>query len=148
MNIIDLNDHEKAILRKRWGVDGEEAAEKAGRYIIFFPTNKDETHMFGDITLYGQVPSIGDKISFKNMAYKDALPAYNHAHTFYQWYVKDVYWSVNVQTSEKDQLLFDHTVSAQVMVDYYRWTYWWWNFRLKYYYDPKRAIKKWLQKFI
>jgi hypothetical protein len=53
MNIIDLNDHEKAILRKRWGVDGEEAAEKAGRYIIFFPTNKDETHMFGDITANG-----------------------------------------------------------------------------------------------
>ena len=150
MNLAEMNlsEDEKALLRKRWGMDEneEKVINETPRYTVFFPEDKDGNKMYGEINLRGQVPSVGDRISFRNMGYRDALPEYNHQADCRQWHVKQVYWCVNVQTSAKDQLLHDHTVRADVIVDFDRWGYWWQELMIKFYYSPKRKIKDYFRK--
>jgi hypothetical protein len=146
---MNLNEHEKAILRKRWGLNADgttndsEPEYKGQSYTIFFPY-KQESREFEPITVKGQVPSIGDRMTFRSLTHIN-MPGFDHKNDFRKWYVKEVYWSYNVQSTPKDQLLYDHTCRADVIVDYNRWGYWWWNLKLKYYYDPKNKLKQWFR---
>ena len=146
---MNLNDHEKAILRKRWGLtadgkpDNAEPKYKGQSYTVFFPYNKEGLREFEPISLSGQVPSVGDRVSFNSLTRINNEPGFDHVNDYRQWYVKQVYWSYTVQSTKKDQLLHDHIVRAEVMVDYNRWGYWWHELMLKYYYWPKNNIKKW-----
>jgi len=139
---IELNEHEKTLLRKRWCVgefEGKEKEPNGQRYTVFFPSDKDGLREFEPLSLVGQVPSEGDRISFRGMSFNED-PGYEHKKNYRSWYVKKVWWSVTVQTNKKDQLLYDHIARAEVHVDYSRWVEFVWKLKMKFYYDPKRAI--------
>ena len=58
---MNLNDHEKAILRKRWGLtadgkpDNAEPKYKGQSYTVFFPYNKEGLREFEPINLHTSV---------------------------------------------------------------------------------------------
>lgn len=136
---MDLTEEEKKVVRSRFlGVEDEHNPKFAKeRYTVFF---SDDVGL-DPISLRGQVPCKGDRMSFRSFSVKDSLPAYNHDQELRSWYVKEVYWNYTVQSTKKDQLLRDHTVTAEVHVDFYRWQYRKQQFLIKFWYVPKRKLK-------
>ena len=152
---MNLDEREKAILRKRLGMndDGTIADSKfrykGQKYTVFFAHDKkSDKREYEPITICGQVPAVGDRMYFKSLSFHNNKEGYDHNRDYRKWYVKEVFWSYNVQSTAKDQLLYDHTCYAEVIVDYNRLGYWWENLTLKCYHWPKNNLKRWLSKLI
>lgn len=150
---FDLSQREKSILRKRLGFteNGEIQDSQVSQfpsYYIHFPAYVED--MAGNdlqpISVKGLVPSKGDRIYFSSFMKTNIVPGYDHSYDFRKWYVKKVVWSVTVQTTKKEQLLYDNIFHVEVIVDYYRWSHWFWELKLKYYHDPLNKLKNYFRK--
>lgn len=146
MERLNLDDHERMLLRKKFGMneDGtintEPSTDLRPSYTIWFPEDVKR----GSIEhLRGPVPAVGDRVYLKSYGrQEDILPDYDWKYDYREWYVKKVSHSINVQSTERDQLILKHSVtSIEVLVDYNRWGHWWRELTLRWYHWPKNKVR-------
>ena len=109
---VTLNEHEQELFRKRM----DETEPYKGMDVYFcFPEKLDlET-----IKVVGTVPRVGESISCRAYGINPD-PEYDFRDRF-RFRVKEVIYSVTVQTTSKERLLFPHRMRAEVYLVPDRW---------------------------